>query len=170
MARTLYRGDKKIMDALLAELEANNIKVLPQSTILQSLLVQPGILTGTISEDIQRDIDMGMNVANQISLCDIGQTVIVKDGMILAVEAIEGTDSCIKRGLELGKNNIVICKAARIDQNKKYDLPTLGPATLAEYKKGDIAAIAWQSSQTLIADKNVFIAHAQKHNISLVSI
>lgn len=113
---------------------------------------------------------MGINIANKISLCDIGQTVIVKDGMVLAVEAIEGTDACIKRGLELGENNIVVCKAARIDQNKKYDLPTLGPATIADYQKGDIAAIAWQSSQTFIADKNIFVDKARKQNIALISI
>jgi len=170
MAQTLYRGDKNVMDALLVELEKNNIEVLPQSTILQSLFVPAGILIGAVSETIQRDINVGMNVANQISMCDIGQTVVVKDGMVLAVEAIEGTDACIKRGLELGKNDIVICKAARIDQNKKYDLPTLGPTTIAAYKKGDIAAIAWQSSQTFIADKNVFIEHAQRQNMTLVSI
>jgi len=170
LAQTLYRSDRRLMDALLAELEKNNIEVLPQSTILQSLFVQPGVLCGSISENIQRDIDMGMKVADDISLNDIGQTVIVKDGMVLAVEAIEGTDLCIKRGLELGKSGIVVCKTAHIDHNKKYDLPTLGPATLKPYKKGDIAAIAWMSHQTFIAEKDVFVAHAQAKNIALVSV
>ena len=103
-------------------------------------------------------------------ILDIGQTVVIKKGMILAVEAIEGTSACIQRGVSLGKNKgVIVCKAAKKSQNKKYDLPVLGAATLENIKKGEIAAIAWQANQTLIVDKELFIKRAKDLGITLIS-
>ena len=113
---------------------------------------------------------MGIATAQSISRIDVGQTVVVKNGMVLAVEAIEGTDRCIKRGIDLGKKNIVVCKATHAHQNKKFDLPTLGPTSLQNIKKGDIKVIAWQASKTLIAHKETFIKRAQELGITLVSV
>ena len=96
--------------------------------------------------------------------------ILVKDKMIIAVEAIEGTDECIKRGIELGKKDIVICKTAHNNQNKKYDLPTLGPSSLEQIKKGQVKAIAWHSNKTFIANKEEFIQKANELNITLVAI
>jgi UDP-2,3-diacylglucosamine hydrolase len=164
------KSDKNIMEALIAELSKHNIQVIKQDEVLGGLLVPPGILTGTLTTNIENDIKIGIDAAIAIAHADIGQTVVVKNGMILAVEAIEGTDACIKRGIELGKENIVICKVARLDQNKKFDLPTLGPTSLKEFKSGDVAAIAWQSSSTLIAQKDEFIQKAKNLGITLVSV
>jgi DUF1009 family protein len=112
---------------------------------------------------------MGINTAIQLSRLDIGQTVVVKDQMIIAIEAIEGTDQCIKRGIELGKSGVVICKAAHQNQNHKYDLPTLGPGSLENISKGDVAVIAWLHDKTLIAQQQEFIQKAQALGITLVS-
>lgn len=164
----VFRSDRDILERVVAEFENNNITVLKQNEILGGLLVKPGILTGFVTPDLEKDIAFGLETARAIAHANIGQTVVVKDRMVLAIEAIEGTDACIKRGIELGHNNVVICKVARIDQNKKYDLPTLGPASLAHLKPGDVAAIAWDAQHTLIANKEQFIAQASERNITLV--
>lgn len=171
LASLVYnRSDKAVMERILAELHAHGIEVIKQDDILKNLLVPPGILVGTLIPEQRHDINVGMQAAHAIAHADIGQTVIVKDKMVVAVEAIEGTDACIKRGIELGRGGVIICKTARSDQNKKFDLPTLGPASLKQLKKGDVAVIAWSSSHTLIAQREQFCARAQELGITLVSI
>ena len=154
---------------LVKELDDNGISVLKQSQVLDSLFVPPGILTGTLTENLAIDIKMGIDTAIQLSHLDIGQTVVVKDQMIMAIEAIEGTDKCVRRGIELGKNGVVICKAAHQNQNHKYDLPTLGPGSLENISKGEVAVIAWLHDKTLIAQQQEFIKKAQALGITLVS-
>ncbi|MBD3231760.1 DUF1009 domain-containing protein [Candidatus Dependentiae bacterium] len=170
LAQTTCKCDNSILDVLINYLKKFNIEVINQNEILQSLFVKPGILTGKINEKLKNEIDFGIQKAIEISHCNIGQTVVIKDKMVVAVEAIEGTDECIKRGIELATDHIVICKAAHKNQNKKYDLPTLGPNSLKNFKKGQIKAIAWLSNKTFITDKDEFIRKAQELNITLASI
>lgn len=170
LASLASRSDSSIMERLLNELASHGIDVMRQDEVLDSLLVPPGVLCGKIDQQMQDDINIGMHVATQMSCCDIGQTVVVKDKMILAVEAIEGTDACIKRGIDLGKTGIVICKSARASQNRKYDLPTLGPKSLESIKQGEVKVIAWLSSSTFIAQQEKFIKLAESLNITLVSV
>lgn len=166
----IAKSDKNIMEAILAEFTKHNIEVLRQDSILNALLVPPGILSGSLTPELSQDIAMGMKAALAIAHADIGQTVVVKDGMILAVEAIEGTDACIQRGIEFGKQGIVICKTARTDQNRKFDLPTLGPNSLAPFKKGQVSVLAWHSHCTLIVQKEELVKKASELDITLVSI
>lgn len=170
MGSLVTRGDKDVMEALLAELASHGITTMRQDEVLDGLLVKPGVLCGILTPELQASIDLGIKTALTISQADIGQTVVVKDAMVLAVEAIEGTDACIQRGLALGKDEIIICKAAHQEQNKAYDLPTLGPKSLQDFKPGDVAAIAWVASHTLIAEKEQFIARAQELGIVLVAV
>jgi UDP-2,3-diacylglucosamine hydrolase len=170
LASLVCKSDKTIMEALVYELKKQNIEVLRQSDILKSLYVAPGVLTGKLTKEIEENINFGIQAAEKISANDIGQTVIVKDKMILAVEAIEGTDSCIQRGVQLGQKDVIVCKTAHQNQNKKYDLPTLGPDSLKDLKKGDIKAIAWKSNKTFIAERDEFISTAKKLGITLISV
>ncbi len=170
LGSVVTRSDKNVMEALLAELARHGIATLRQDEILGALKVPPGIVCGSLSDSLRRDVLLGIKTAIAISCADIGQSVIVKDGMVLAVEAIEGTDSCIKRGLLLGGSGIVVCKAARFDQNTKFDLPTLGPASLESFAVGDIACVAWLSTHTLIAQQELFIKKALSLGITLVSV
>ena len=170
MGSLVTRGDKDVMEALLAELARHGMSTMRQDEVLDGLLVKPGVLCGTLTPELETSINFGIKTAVTLSHADIGQTVVVKDAMVLAVEAIEGTDACIKRGLALGGNSIVICKAAHQHQNKAYDLPTLGPKSLEQFNPGDVAAIAWLASHTLIAEKELFIAQAEKLEIVLVAV
>lgn len=164
------KSDTTLMQGIVDEIENQGMKVLRQSDVLNSLFIPPGILTGKLTAELKKNIYLGLDIAKKLSTIDIGQTVIVKDKMILAVEAIEGTDSCIKRGIELGKKNIIICKTAHDNQNHKFDLPTLGPNTLKKIKKGQVKLIAWHSSKTLISNQKEFIKIAKELNITLISI
>lgn len=170
LASLVRFGDSDIMEKIIQTFSKHNIEVIPQSSVLSNLFVQPGILTGKLTKSIEENVKFGLKVSEQLSINDIGQSVVVKDKMILAVEAIEGTDSCIKRGIELGKTQVIICKSANKNQNEKYDLPTLGPATLQNVEKNQIAAIAWKANQTFIADKEKFIKVAKKLNITLIAV
>lgn len=163
------KSDSAIMERIVQEFNNYGMEVISQADVLDALMVPPGILCGTLKKEDEANIAMGINMAIKLSECDIGQTVAVKDNMILAVEAIEGTDACIKRAIDLGKNNVVICKAARSTQNKKFDLPTLGPSSLKDIQPGQVAAIAWLSTHTFIADQEEFVHQAQKLGITLVS-
>lgn len=170
MASLVSKSDSSVMERILAELQSHGIEVMKQDEILGSLIVAPGVLCGSVDDHLKADIEIGMRVATQLSCCDIGQTVVVKDKMVLAVEAIEGTDLCIKRGIDLGKSDIVICKSARETQNRKFDLPTLGPASLANLEKGQVKAIAWLSKSTFIAQQEEFVKRAQELGITLISV
>ena len=170
LASTVYKSDASIMKVILAELARHGIEVIKQDTVLKSLLVQPGVLTGTLTPELEANITMGIKTAMMLSLSDIGQTIVIKDTMILAVEAIEGTDACIKRGIDLGKTGVIVCKAAQLGQNKKFDLPTLGPASLENLEPGQVAAIAWLSTHTLIAQQEAFIKKAKELGITLISV
>lgn len=163
------KSDSAIMEHLIQEFKSFGIEVLRQSDVLGSLMVAPGVLCGELTPALESNIEMGMKAAIKLSECDIGQTVVVKDNMIMAVEAIEGTDKCIKRGIELGKSNVIICKAARASQNQKFDLPTLGPSSLEGIQSGQVVAVAWLSTHTFIADQDEFVRKAKSLGITLVS-
>lgn len=170
LAKVATKSDTLLQEAVVKEIEAHGIKVLKQSEILKSLFVKPGLLTGKLTKKLEEDITFGLETANKLSTIDIGQTVVVKDKMIIAVEAIEGTDNCIKRGIELGQKDVVICKTAHKNQNKKFDLPTLGPKSLEQIKRGQVKVIAWHSNKALITNRDDFIKKAKELNITLVSI
>lgn len=169
LATLATKSDMSIMNKVEQIAVDNGFELLRQNEVLTELFVPPGVLTGKLTPTIQENIDMGLTIAQQISSIDIGQTIVLKDKMILAVEAIEGTDACIKRGIELGKKNIIVCKTTNPNHNKKFDLPTIGSHTLQGITPGQIRAIAWQSDRTFIADQQEFVARARDLGITLVS-
>jgi DUF1009 family protein len=166
----INKNDTNIMEAIGKEMEKRGMRIMHQDAVLGGLLVPPGTLTGTLTPELHNDISVGLATAHDLAHAHIGQTVVMKNGMILAVEAIEGTNACIRRGIELGGGGVVVCKTARSDQNRGFDLPTLGPSSLDGIKPGDVAAFAWLASSTLIAQRKEFIARAQELGIVLVSV
>lgn len=170
LASVAYKNDQQILQRIVDEFATHNITVLRQHEMLPGLLTKPGIIAGQIDAALQHDIDFGMQMAQTISKLDLGQTVIVKNSMVLAVEAIEGTDACIRRGIELGRGDIIICKAAQSAHNPQFDLPTLGSATLQGLRPGDVRAIAWLAQYTLIADYQKFIDTACALSCTLIAV
>lgn len=170
LASIAYKTDQQILQRIVDEFAAHGITVLRQHEILPMLMTKPGVITGKIDVTLHNTIQFGMQTAQSISKLDIGQTVVVKNDMILAIEAIEGTDTCIKRGIALGDGNVVVCKAAQAAHNPQFDLPTLGSMTLTGVQKGEICAIAWLASHTLIVDYDSFVTRAQELHITLLAV
>jgi hypothetical protein len=124
-------NDDTIQTGVGGVMEANGVKVLTQREFLQHLFPEIGVLTERQpSAEEYSDIDFGMSVAREIARLDIGQTVVVKDRMILAVEAIEGTDEAIKRAVKLARGPVVVCKVSKQGQDQRFDTPTVGMSTL----------------------------------------
>lgn len=170
LASVAYKNDQEILQRIVDEFKKHNISVLHQNEVLPSLITKPGLISGSINEELHSQIIFGMQIAKKISMLDIGQTVVVKNNMILAIEAIEGTDNCIKRGINLGGTGVIVCKAAQAAHNTQFDLPTLGSATLKNIIAGEIQAIAWLASHTLIVDYDNFLAEAQARHITLLAV
>ena len=118
------------MNAIVKELEGEGIKVMDQTLLIQPLLPPPGVLTQRMPTEAEvADMDFGFAMAKEIGRLDIGQTVVVKDRALMAVEAIEGTDACILRGGTLGKG-VIVAKTAKPAQDNRFDMPSIGTKTM----------------------------------------
>ena len=130
-----------------------------------------GVLTERgLTEKELSDIDYGQKVAHDVGIHDVGQTVVVKDGMVLAVEAFEGTNAALKRGGKLGGKGAVVFKAARIGHDMRFDIPVVGLKTLKVMKSAGITAIAFQANRLVLLERERVIAFANRHNIAVVGM
>ena len=116
------------------------------------------------------DVNYGYWLAKESGKLDIGQSVVIKDKMIMAVEAIEGTDKCIKRGCKIAKKNARIIKVAKPAQDKRFDIPAIGLRTLKTMKKYKADLIAVEAGETIIVNQEEVIKFANKHNIVIMAV
>jgi len=114
------------------------------------------------------DALFGLKIAKEIAQLDIGQTVVVKDGIVIAVEGIEGTDKCIIRGGELGGEGTVVCKVARKNQDMRYDVPVIGTKTLKSMKKAKARLLAVEAGKTFLLEREKFKKLAEKFGIAVI--
>ena len=164
-------NDDSIHNGIVTLLNKYNIKVLPQTMFLKHLFPEKEILSErkpTLEERV--DIEYGLEVAKKVASLDIGQTVVVRNKMILAVEAIEGTDEAIKRGCQLAKNEVVVVKVAKPDQDERFDIPTIGEKTIETLKEYGGGVLAFEANKTIIIEKQKVIERANKLNICLLAI
>lgn len=165
--------DKKtdsLIGAVAKRLEASGVKVLDSTTFLSDYLPGKGVLTKhTLDERILDDIEFGRGIAKSIAGLDIGQTVVVKDRAVLAVESIEGTDEAIKRGARYGKEGIVVIKVSKPDQDMRFDIPIIGPDTIKLLQQLKAACISIEAKKTLIIDKEETIKLANESGIGIVA-
>lgn len=170
LAKLAFKGDRDIMQAAMNLFEEMGFSILRQDEVLGGLFVKPGCIAGTVNDEIMQTAQMGIKKAQELSAADIGQSVVIKSGMIIAVEAIEGTDACLKRAIELTGGGVMLCKTAHKNHNTQYDLPTLGPSTLKGLSQGAVSAIVWEARTTLIHDLETFKRDAQALNITLLAL
>ncbi len=164
-------NDDAIMLFLVNELDKIGITVLDQTIFIKNLMVPRGVL-GKIkpTEEQLSDVEYGYKIAKEMGELDIGQSVVIKDRMIMAIEAIEGTDRCIKRGCRLGKRNSIIVKVAKPKQDKRFDIPAFGLNTLKTMKKYKAKLIAVEANQTILVDYKKTIEFADKNNIIVMAV
>ncbi len=163
------RGDS-LLEAIVDALAAEGIRVLETPPFLGPLLVQAGRLTrrGPTARE-QSDIALGREIARQIAALRIGQTVVLKYGTVLAVESVEGTDAAIRRGGDLGRGGVVVVKVSRPSQDLRFDLPTIGPETLAALRDASATALALDAGHTLLLDRERFVAGADEMDLAVVA-
>jgi len=164
-------NDDAVMITLIDELSKENISVFDQTIFLKELLAPKGVLGGYVPDDSQKaDIEYGFEIAKEIGRIDIGQTVVVQNKMILAVEAIEGTDKAIERGCKLGDGKAVVIKVSKPNQDKRFDIPTVGLNTLKTMKKFGAKVLAVEAENTFIVEKDEMIDFADRYKMVFVAV
>lgn len=160
-----------LFQKLICYMEERGFRCFPASCYMDDNVPGVGCLTSRdLSEDERRDVERGVQVAHDVGVHDVGQTVMVKEGMVLAVEAFEGTNSAIKRGGRLGGRGGVVFKAAREGHDMRFDIPVVGLKTLKVMKKAGATALAFQAGRLILLDKEEVIAFANKHGIAIVGV
>ncbi len=162
-------ADVTIMDAVIAFAEENGLEVLPQTEFLEHLLTPAGVNRRRKLKEAQRkDARYAFQVAREMARLDIGQTVVVRNGAIVAVEAIEGTDEAIRRGCSLARNNALVCKVARPRQDPRYDIPVVGPATLEVMREGGASVLVIEAGRTFVLERERFVREADAAGVAVV--
>jgi len=167
------RGQKPavLISAILEHFENAGITILKQDFLLSHLLTEPGVLTKHKPNIAQwEDINTGISTARKIANMEIGQTVVVKKQLILAIEAIEGTDATIQRGGTLGGKGVVVAKAAALNHDFRIDIPTVGMQTLEAVHAVKGSALAVEAKRTFIINVDTLCKQADKWKIAIVAV
>lgn len=166
--------DKKadsLLGAVADELLREGIELIDSATYLSHLLPSPGILTRRKPTQKEwRDIEFGHKMAKEIAGLDIGQTVVVKDQTVLAVEGMDGTDRTIKRGGKLGRGDVVVVKVSKPHQDRRFDLPIVGERTVEVLKQAKAKVLAFSARSTILLDREKVVKSANQNGISLVAV
>jgi DUF1009 family protein len=166
-------GDDGLLRAVVAEMEGEGFRVLGPHELLDDLLMPRGQLGGIAPDDSAwADIRHGLRIARGIGALDVGQAVVVQQGLVLGVEAIEGTDALLARCGELKREGQggVLVKAKKPDQERRVDLPAVGRRTVEGAAKAGLRGIAVEAGQALLLDRDGVIAAADRLGLFVVGI
>ena len=163
--------DDDILRELAKELEREGIAICESTFGLEGILVEEGTLTARApSEKEWEDIRYGWEVAHDIGRLDIGQCVVIKDRVVVAVEAVEGTDGAIKRGGDLAKEGAVVVKRSKPQQDLRFDLPAVGPRTIEVMASVKASVLAIEAGRTILLDREIMLEKARSARIAIVGI
>ena len=165
--------DKKadtIFSGVAAELAKAGVELIDSTTFLHDQLVHKGTLTKQkpTSEQLD-DIKFGRHIAKELGRLDIGQTIVVRNKAVLAVEALEGTNETILRGGRLGKKDVVVVKTAKPDQDMRFDVPVVGAHTIEVIIEARAACLALEAGKTLILERDHVVFLADTNNIVITA-
>lgn len=167
------QADNRVIDAIVAELESEGFRVLGADEVMGSLLTPAGPLTRTVPDPLaEADIRRGIEVARELGRLDVGQAAVVQEGLVLGVEAIEGTDRLLERcaGLRRPGPGGVLVKVRKVTQDRRVDLPTIGPATVAGAVRAGLRGIAIEAGESLIAERARTLADADAAGLFIVGV
>ncbi|MBO7684508.1 MAG: UDP-2,3-diacylglucosamine diphosphatase LpxI [Kiritimatiellae bacterium] len=163
-AHTIFRK-------LIEKFESFGSKVLPASLFMDGHLPGAGpVGRRGFSEREASDVRCGIAVARDVGVHDVGQTVVVKSGMVLAVEAFEGTNAAIRRGGRLGGKGAVVFKAAREGHDMRFDIPVVGLKTLKTMRRAGATALGFQAGRLILLDREAVVEFADRHGIAVVGV
>ena len=169
--RLALRKDDDILREFARELEGEGIAICESTFGLEGILAEEGALTARVpSEKEWEDIRYGWDVAHDIGRLDIGQCVVIKDCVVVAVEAVEGTDGAIKRGGDLAKEGAVVVKRSKPQQDMRFDLPAVGPRTIEVMASVKASVLAIEAGRTVLLDREIMLEKAKSARIAIVGI
>jgi DUF1009 family protein len=164
------RNAESIFAAIADELAKIDVDLLPATTFLDDSLARPGLIAGPkLSPRQEHDVELGWNAAKEMARLDIGQTVVIKNGTIVAVEALEGTNDAIKRGGTLAREGAIMVKVSKPNQDMRFDVPVIGVETVRIAAESRVRVIVVEAGKTLLFERDAVIALANGSNISVVA-
>ncbi len=172
LARMRRRDDDYLLRGVAGELEGEGIRVVPSTIFLERIVpAAPGVLTRTEPSAQQwRDVRMGIPLVKALGRMGIGQTLVLKEGVILAVEAIEGTDAAVRRGGEIVEGSVVVVKMSKPDQDLRFDVPAIGPGTIEVLREAGGGVLAVECGRSILLDKEELLAAADDAGIAVVAV
>ena len=160
-----------VFGTVIEFVERRGFTIIPASSYMDDCIPSPGVLTSRAPDEREvADIERGHAAAMTIGVVDVGQTVVVKDGMVFAVEAFEGTNAAIKRGGKLAGKNAVVVKAARDGHDMRFDIPVIGTTTIRRMIRSRISALAFQAGRVILLNRDEVISTANRHGIAIVAL
>ncbi|MEP7014846.1 MAG: UDP-2,3-diacylglucosamine diphosphatase LpxI [Verrucomicrobiota bacterium] len=170
LVRLKQRNAESIFTAIGKELSKIDVDLLPATTFLEDGLASAGLIAGPkLSRREEEDVDLGWKIVKEIARMDIGQTVLVKNGTVLAVEAFEGTNEAIKRGGALAREDAVMVKAAKPDQDMRFDVPVIGVETIRVATDARLRVICVEAGKTLLLERAKIVELAERAKMSIVA-
>jgi DUF1009 family protein len=170
LGKLKQRNAESIFAAIADELSKVGVDLLPAASFLENSLASIGLIAGPkLSRREEEDVALGWKIAKEIARLDIGQTIIVKNGTILAVEAFEGTNDTIRRGGALARKDAVMIKVPKPNQDVRFDVPVIGVETIRVAAEVKLRVIAVEAGRTLFLERDAIIELANRANISIVA-
>jgi UDP-2,3-diacylglucosamine hydrolase len=171
LARVRQRNAESLFGAIAGELEKDGITLLPATTFLDELMPAAGHVAGPVPKNRRwEDAQYGFQIAKESSRLDIGQTVVVKNGTVLAVEAFEGTNEAVKRGGALGRGAATMVKVSKPRQDMRFDVPVVGPDTIRTSAAAGVDMIAVEAGKTLLLGKDEVVKLCSELKVSLIAV
>lgn len=171
LARNLVRPDDGMLRLIAHEFEQRGIEIVDSTLFMPEVLAPAGVLVGR-EPDGQgwADLRYGYQVARELGRLDVGQTVVVKSGAVVALEAIEGTDACISRAGDLAGGGMVVIKIAKPNQDMRFDVPAIGPKTIDTLARAQCRLLGIEAGRTLVLETQQTLAAASAAGITIVGL
>jgi len=170
LGKLRQRNAESIFAAIADELANVDVHLLAATTFLEDSLASSGLIAGPkLSRQEQDDVDLGCQVAKEIARLDVGQTVIVKNGTVVAVEALEGTNDALRRGGALAREGAIMVKVTKPKQDMRFDVPVIGVETICIAAEARLRVIAVEAGKTLLLERDAIVDLANRSGISIVA-
>jgi hypothetical protein len=171
LTRMKSTHDDGLLTAFAELLEKEGIIIKSSTFLLPDLIADEGCWTKRKPTRAEKaDIDLGWHIAKEIGRLDVGQCVVVRDGTVLAVEAIDGTDATIKRGGSIGKGEAVMVKVCKPNQDTRFDMPAVGVETIKTMHESGVKLLAIEARKAVVFDREEMVMLADRFDISVVAI
>jgi UDP-2,3-diacylglucosamine hydrolase len=172
LASLKHKSTDALIGAVAKVLEDAGIQLQDSTEFLKPHMAAEGLMTRrSLSKHEQADLEFGRPIAHRIALMDIGQTIVVRDRAVVAVEAMEGTDATIRRAGELaGGKNLTVIKSSKPRQDMRFDVPVIGPSTIQTMAEAGATALVLDAHRTLVVDRPQLLERAEAGSIAIIGL